>query len=294
MAKVQSRRITVNTKLIALLGMPLGQSVSYLTQNGVYEELGLDYYYFPVEVSQAEDLEALIAGFRKMNFAGFAVTKPYKETILKYLDSVDSAARKMGACNTVVFKGKHLIGYNTDGIGCIRSLQEERRFHVAGKRVFSYGAGGAARAVLFQMAAQGAGKITVAAPDGMARRLSEDINHFYPGLCSEVDMSRREKLAQETGEADLVMNLTGLGMAPHKEETPVNSNWLRPGQLCYDAVYNPGQTRFLREAETAGCQTLNGLGMVVCQGLEQIRLWTGARASADMMYKVLNDSLLAG
>lgn len=291
MTKMQTRRITVDTKLVALLGMPLGQSVSYLTQNSVYEELGLDYYYFPVEVAKEEDLEAVIHGFRKMNFAGCGVTKPYKETIMKYLDEVDSTAGKMGACNTVVMRDGRLVGYNTDGIACVRSLQEEKGFDVAGKRVFSYGAGGAARAVLFEMAAQGAGKITVAALDGMAVRMAEDLNRFYPGLCTGFDMSQKEELARETGEGDLVMNLTGLGMPPHQEETPMDSRWLRPGQLCYDAIYNPKQTRFLREAEEAGCQTLNGLGMVIYQGLEQIKLWTGADASPDIMYQVLNESM---
>ena len=124
----QARRITVDTKLIALLGNPLRQSVSYLTQNQVYEELGLDYCYFPVELPRADQLESVIAGFREMNFAGFAVTKPYKEQVLPYLDRLDSTAEKMGACNTVVVEDGCLVGYNTDGIGCTRSLREERGF----------------------------------------------------------------------------------------------------------------------------------------------------------------------
>lgn len=284
------RYITVNTKLIALLGMPLGQSVSYLTQNQVYDQLGLDYCYFPVELPRPEQLKDVVAGFRQMNMAGFGVTKPYKETILPYLDDLDQTVREVRACNTAVVRDGRLVGYNTDGTGCLRSLQEECGFVPAGKTIFSYGAGGAARAVLFQMAARGAKRIGIAALDGMACRLAQDINAHYPGLCAGYDMSQKEELSFETGKADLVMNLTGLGMEPHLEESPVPPSWFRPGQLCYDAIYNPSQTRFLREAEQAGCRTLNGLGMVIYQGLEQITLWTGVDAPAKLMYQAIRNA----
>ncbi len=285
------RHITVDTKLVALLGYPLKQSVSYLIQNQVYEELGLDYYYFPVELPRKEQLECVIHGFRQMNFAGFAVTKPYKECVLPYLDRLGDTAKKVGACNTVVMRDGQLVGYNTDGVGSVRSLEVERGFCARGKRIFSYGAGGAARAVLFQLASQEAKQITIAALDGMAQRLAEDLNRCYPGLCQGVDMSQRDILVQETAKADLVLNLTGLGMAPHLNETPADSTWLRPGQLCYDAIYNPEKTRFLEDAEAAGCQTLNGLGMVIYQGLAQIELWTGVRADPEIMYHALHTTL---
>lgn len=282
--------ITVTTKLIALLGTPLGQSVSYLMHNRVYEELGLDYRYFPVELQRPEQLESVVAAFRQMNFAGFAVTKPYKETVLQYLDQLDETVERIGACNTVVVREGRLIGYNTDGTGCTRSLREESGFNPRGKEIVSYGAGGAARAVLFQLAAEGAGRITVAALDGMAQRLANDLNRCYPGLCTGLDMSQREELIRETGRASLVMNLTGLGMAPHLDETPAQKDWLHPGQLCYDAIYNPAQTRFLADAQEVGCQTLNGLGMVIYQGLEQIKLWTGIDAPKEPMYQALREA----
>lgn len=282
--------ITVDTKLVALLGTPLGQSISYLTQNQVYRELGMDYFYFPVEVQTPAQLKDVVAGFRHMNFAGLAVTKPYKETIMAYLDEMDGTVAKIGACNTVAVRDGKLIGYNTDGIGCTHSMREERGFEPEGKRVVCYGAGGAARAVLFQLAQEGVGQIVVAALDGMAERLAEDLNSHYPGLCQGMDISCKDVLEPATRQADLVLNLTGLGMGNHLDETPVDKTWLRPGQLCYDAIYNPETTRFLREAEEMGCQTLNGLGMVIYQGLEQIKLWTGVEAPAEIMYKVLDST----
>ena len=136
--------ITVDTKLVVLLGTPLRQSVSYLAQNRVYERLGLDYYYIPVEVKSSDQLRTVVAGLKQMNLGGLAVTKPYKETILQYLDGMDETARQMGACNTVVVRDGAWIGYNTDGMGCARSLKEEQGFDPVGKHIFSYGAGGAA------------------------------------------------------------------------------------------------------------------------------------------------------
>ncbi|GAA6521098.1 shikimate dehydrogenase [Lawsonibacter asaccharolyticus] len=281
--------ITVDTKLVVLLGTPLRQSVSYLAQNRVYERLGLDYYYIPVEVKSSDQLRTVVAGLKQMNLGGLAVTKPYKETILQYLDGMDETARQMGACNTVVVRDGAWIGYNTDGMGCARSLKEEQGFDPVGKHIFSYGAGGAARAVLFQLAAMGAKTIVTAALDGMALRLAEELNQFYPGVCRGLEIGQRDQLARETEKADLVLNLTGLGMAPHLEETPMDCRWLRPGQLCYDAIYQPKQTRFLREAEKMGCRTLNGLGMVIYQGVEQIALWTGREIPSELMYQVLEN-----
>ena len=129
--------ITVDTKLVVLLGTPLRQSVSYLAQNRVYERLGLDYYYIPVEVKSSDQLRTVVAGLKQMNLGGLAVTKPYKETILQYLDGMDETARQMGACNTVVVRDGAWIGYNTDGMGCARSLKEEQGFDPAGKHIFS-------------------------------------------------------------------------------------------------------------------------------------------------------------
>lgn len=180
--------ITVDTKLVVLLGTPLRQSVSYLAQNRVYERLGLDYYYIPVEVKSSDQLRTVVAGLKQMNLGGLAVTKPYKETILQYLDGMDETARQMGACNTVVVRDGAWIGYNTDGMGCARSLKEEQGFDPVGKHIFSYGAGGAARAVLFQLAAMSAKTIVTAALDGMALRLAEELNQFYPGVCRGLEI----------------------------------------------------------------------------------------------------------
>lgn len=285
------RYITVDTKMIALLGMPLRQSASYLLQNRVYEQAGLDYFYLPIEVETPQALSDVLTGIRAMNFAGFAITKPYKETVLQYLDAQDDSVALMGACNTVLIQDGKFIGYNTDGIGCIRSLEQEGRLDIANKTFFSFGAGGAARAVCFELARRGAGQLIIASPFGMCDRLSEEINRHFPSKAIAVDIGETERMYGYIRQADALLNLSGIGMAPHEDETPMERPCFQPHQLCYDAVYQPEKTRFLREAEAVGCQTLNGLGMVIYQGLEQIKLWTGVSAPAQMMFDAFRANL---
>ncbi|HWP52095.1 MAG TPA: shikimate dehydrogenase [Clostridia bacterium] len=285
------RYITVDTKLVGLLGTPLSQSVSYLLQNQVYEQTGINYFYFPIEVAEAQALPDVLTGIRAMNFIGFAITKPYKETILQYLDEQDDSVVQMGACNTVLIREGKLVGYNTDGIGCIRSLEQDGGLKITGKTFFSFGAGGAARAVCFELARHGAKRIVIASPFGMCDRLAEDINRYFPELCIPVDIGETDRMYDYVRHADVLLNLSGIGMTPHEKETPMENPCFQSHQVCYDAVYQPEKTRFLLEAEAARCQTLNGLGMVIYQGLEQIKLWAGVTAPAHIMFDAVKNTL---
>ncbi|BAL00742.1 shikimate dehydrogenase [Oscillibacter valericigenes Sjm18-20] len=282
--------ITVDTKMIGLLGTPLRQSVSYKLQNRVYEQAGLDYFYLPIEVSTEDRLPAVVEGIRAMNFAGFAITKPYKETILKYLDERDDLVTKMGACNTVAVRDGKLIGYNTDGIGCVRSLEVDGGLDIKGKTFFSFGAGGAARAVCFELACRGAKQIVISSASQRCEHLAEDINRLFPGLCVPVRLTDEERMYEYIRQADVLLNMSGIGMAPHLGESPMKKDRFQPHQLCYDAVYDPEKTRFLQDAEAARCRILNGLGMVIYQGLEQIKIWTGVDAPAQIMFDAVRES----
>lgn len=284
--------ITVDTKLVALLGTPLRQSISYLLQNQVYQQMGLDFFYFPMEVEQAEALPDVLAGVRRMNFGGLGVTKPYKEAILPYLDECDEAVRQMGACNTICVKNGRLIGHNTDGVGCVNSLKNEGGLQLSGKRYIIFGAGGAARAVSFALAREGAAEIIFADINEHGQQLAKSLNDFYPNLARSFLVRQTEELAHIVPQMDVVMNMSGLGMAPHEGETPVNSDWLRPNQFCYDAIYEPARSQFLADGEQAGCKTQNGLGMVIYQGLEQIRLWTGMTPEAEIMFRAFQEASL--
>ena len=130
--------ITVDTKLVALIGSPLRQSYSSRIHYRVYKELGLDYAYMPLEIPEKENLGRVLEAIRVMNFAGFGVTKPYKEEIMSYLDEIDELAEQMGACNTVAVTDGKLKGYNTDGVGAITSLELDGGISIGGKTYFSF------------------------------------------------------------------------------------------------------------------------------------------------------------
>ncbi len=278
--------IAANTNMVGLIGMPLGQTFAHRLLNESFQALGLDWFYFPIELPNFDDLPRLLAGLRLMHFGGMAVTKPFKTEILKHLDDIDETARMMGACNTIQITGGKWKGYNTDGVGAIRSLREEYSPDLSGRRYLSFGAGGAARSVCFELAKAGAASILLVDINDGGLRLAEEINNYFPGVASGMlasDAGVRAKVA----EADVLLNLSGIGMQPHLGETPLPKEWIEPRHVCFEAVYNPLKTRFLEEAEQKGCKIINGLGMCMYQGVAQIELWTGVKGSEEPMHKTL-------
>ena len=286
--------VNINTKMITLLGKPLSQSYAARMQNAAYRAAGLNMLYFYTEVEN-DHLGDVINGIRHMNFAGFAVTKPNKVEVLKYVDEVDPLCEKMNASNTVVIKDGKLKAYNTDGIGFFRSLQEEApEIDVKDSVFFCLGAGGAARAICSVLAYNGAKKIYIASRTmSKVQELADDINKNFAPVAEVVDMQNEEEIKAKVAESDVIMNNTGLGMPVSIDKTPIPKEYLRPGQVCFDATYNPSKTRFLIEAEEVGCKIINGLGMSLYQGAAQIELWSGKEAPIEAMRQELLD-ILAG
>lgn len=279
--------ITVDTKMIALLGKPLRQSFSPRMQNEAYEAAGLNYYYFPVEVDN-EHLGDVVNGLKYMNFAGFAVTKPCKIEIMKYLDEIDELAEKMGSCNTVVNNNGKLKGYNTDGDGFVRSLLSETDCKVENSIFFCFGAGGAGRAICSTLAFRGAKKIYIV--DKFAessKSLVEDINIKFTSIAELVDFENLDEINDKVSSANVVINASGIGMYPHLDEVLVSKESLNSSQICFDATYNPLKTKFLMEAESVGCKILNGIGMVINQGAIQYSLWTGLPEPLEIFTKCI-------
>ena len=284
--------ITVKTKLIALLGNPLGQSLSAPMQNAAFRSAGLDYEYFPLE-TEGEALAHVVDGIRHMNFAGFGVTKPNKVAVLEYLDELDEFAHKMGAVNTVVKdeNGK-LKGYNTDGEGFQRSLAEHYKKPLSESTFVCLGAGGAARAICCSLAFNGAGKIIVSSMfDWESEQLVQDINSRFAPVASMVPWGDQQALFAASEPADMILNTTGVGMGAHVGESPVDKEIFRPGMMAFDAAYNPSVTRFLADAAEQGCETFNGLGMLLYQGTAQFEIWTGKPAPVELMRKTLQENI---
>jgi shikimate dehydrogenase len=280
--------VDINTKMITLLGKPLSQSYAARMQNAAYRAIRLNMLYFYTEVEN-DHLGDVIKGIRHMNFAGFAVTKPNKEEVLKYVDEMDPLCEKMNASNTVVIKDGKLIAYNTDGTGFLRAFQEETpECELAETTFFCLGAGGSARAICSVLAYNGAKKIYIGSRTiSKAELLAKDINEKFSPIAEVVDLNDAECLKTKITESDVVMNNTGIGMATTSDKNPLDKEYLKPGQVCFDAIYNPSKTRFLMEAEQMGCKVMNGLGMSLYQGAEQIKLWSGETAPIEVMRQEL-------
>ena len=281
--------ITGKTKLLGVIGAPIGHSLSPIIQNAALHAAGLDYVYAALPVRPAA-LVSAVYGLRDAGLAGFNVTIPFKTEILSLMDALSEDARRIRAINTVVIEEDgSLVGHNTDVTGFLAGLTEHG-ISPAGKRVVLIGAGGAARAALWGLlrsnvssvafgvrnAAKGAALAADFATDGDVRAVCFDDPAFAAALHS----------------ADIVVQTTPMGMTPHTEEMPpVDMAALHPSAVVYDLIYTPAETRFLREARALGCETINGETMLVAQGAEAFHLWTGVCPDMELMKNVLREEL---
>lgn len=274
--------VSVDTRIAALIGWPLGHSASPRMHNGAYAAMGLDAIYLPVSVEPG-DMAAVVGAMAAMGYMGCNVTIPYKVKIMELLDELDPSAAGAGAVNTVLFKGDRRIGYNTDGTGFVRALRERAGFEPQGKRCLIVGAGGAARGVASALAAAGCEKFYIANRTAeKAGRLAADLNSRRCGLAEAAALDGRNiRLALDS--VDFVVNTTSLGMWPDIDAAALDAALLQPRHLVCDVVYNPRETRLLREASSRGCRTLDGLWMLVYQGAEAVRIWTGEEPPVDTM-----------
>ncbi len=272
------------TKLIAFLGTPLSQSISYQMQNRAYEELNVSFHYLLME-TDADEMGTQISHIRKdEQFVGFAITKPGKEEAISFVDELDPLAENIGSINTVVrLKNGKWRGYNTDGYGALCSLREEG-IDPQGKIFFLWGAGGTGKSVAFALAQGGAKTIYLCSRSEQCCSLAKDLNQkFGRDLAKPIRQREEQEVIRAVAQSEVLMNLTGLGMRGHEKETVIDAQYIRTDQVCFDATYNPMQTRFLREATEKGCKTINGLGMLVHQGARQVEIWTGKQAPLTVM-----------
>ena len=271
--------ITGNTRLTALLGSPVAHSISPLMHNEAFQLLDLDYTYLCFEVNE-ETLPAAVDGLKACGIRGFNLTMPNKNKIVELLDELSPAARLIGAVNTVVNDDGHLTGYNTDGVGYMQAVKDAG-YDITGKTITIMGAGGAATAICAQAALDGVEKIHIFAREtsrfwDRTQKLAENINSTLP--CKAVLHENKDTaaLAQAISESALLLNATSVGMAPNTEGTIIEDTSLyHPDLIVSDVIYNPRETRFLKEAREAGCRTFNGMYMLLYQGAEAFRLWTG-------------------
>ncbi|MEI6875541.1 MAG: shikimate dehydrogenase [Spirochaetota bacterium] len=283
--------ISGETRLVALLGDPVTHSLSPRMHNTAFSHLGLKYVYLAFRANEAE-LPAAVAALRALNAKGFNCTMPLKKAIVSLLDDMSPAARMTGSVNTVTIEDGRLIGHNTDGKGHIRDLRDHG-VEVRGKRILIAGAGGAARGLCVQLALDGAAEIVIANRTlEKAQAIRDLIAANVPGCKVEAIELDEPRLGPRIAEADIFTNTTPLGMHPHEEGCVISSSAaLRPSLVMTDLVYIPKKTVFLEFAEKAGCTAVNGTGMLLWQGAEAFRIWTGQEMPVSLVkQKVFPDT----
>ncbi len=273
---------TVNTKFIVLLGNPLSHSVSPPMHNAVFEKLGMDCCYIPVEVNN-ENLGKVFQGLSRMNVLGCNVTIPHKVAIMDYLDELDPLAKTIGAVNTIKIENGSSTGYNTDGEGFLKSLTEGGLGSVTEKRFFIQGCGGAARAVAMTLAAHNAKRIYLAnRTEKKAEQLADEIN-LNISSCSEVIDNDPASRKTAIRASDVLINTTSVGMHPHENASPIEKEYITADHMVADIVYNPLKTKLLQDAEAQGAKTVGGPGMLIYQGAAAFRIFTGVEPLVDVM-----------
>ena len=268
--------IDAQTELYGVIGNPVRHSLSPAIHNGAFTRLGWNAVYLAFEV---KNIEEALRGARGLGVKGLSVTVPFKTEVIPFLDKVERLAAKIGAVNTIAHRGEKLIGYNTDWVGALEALEE--RIHLKGKRIVLLGAGGAARAIGFGLRKRDYPVTVVNRSKERGEALSKELRCAYLPLSSLARMKAGEL------EAEIVINATSLGMYPREKETPIPKELLKEGMVVMDIVYQPLRTRFLREAEGKGCVTIEGLEMLIRQGMAQFEIWTGRRLEIGQIKKDL-------
>lgn len=278
---------TVNTKLFGLMGNPLGQSAAPFMHNSVYQKMGIDALYIPIEMEMV-DLGSAIGNMEKLNFAGSGVTMPFKTQAHKYLGGLADSAKHTEVVNTIVIdKDGKKIGHNTDGTGFVLALEDQLGLDISEHSYLMLGSGGAAIAISCALAARGAKKIRslcIAQDYFCAETLFNRVDKNFPGVCEIAEMTERT-IKEGLDEFDVLIHATKVGMYPNTGEMLFDPDLLKPGHIVADVVYVPVDTKLLQEAAKRGCRTLSGLWMNVNQAAEQMRLWLGIEPPLDFMYE---------
>lgn len=272
------KQITGHTRLTGLLGSPVAHSISPMMHNEAFEQLGLDYVYLAFDVG-TDRLEAAVEGLRALNVRGFNLTMPDKNLMCTLCDKLSPAAEISGAVNTVVNDGGVFTGYTTDGIGYMQAAKDAGH-DLIGKKMTLMGAGGAATAILVQAALDGLSEISVfSIHDAFfprAKKIIGQLNERTKCRVRLYDFDDESILRREIGESDILTNGTSVGMAPNTDRSIITDpSMFHKDLVVSDVIYNPRETLLLRTAREAGCRTFNGLYMLMYQGAESFRLWTG-------------------
>ena len=278
--------ITGSTNIVGLIGNPVEHSFSPQMHNAAFKALNLDYAYVAFDVNPA-NLKTAVSGAKSLNIKGFNVTIPHKINVINYLNTLDDIAKLIGAVNTIDFK--NLKGYNTDGIGAIKAIEEIDS--VKNKNIVIAGAGGASRAISFYLAKYGADKITILNRNiDKAKNLANDI--LNSNLIEDIKTDSISQINDYLNDSDILINTTPVGMSPNINDKPIaTADNMHDDLIVFDAVYNPNETVLLKEAIKANAKPVYGIKMLLYQGAESFKIWTGQNPPIDVMEEILIKTL---
>ncbi|MEE3490780.1 shikimate dehydrogenase [uncultured Methanobrevibacter sp.] len=278
--------ITGSTNIVALIGHPVEHSFSPPMHNAAFQKLDMDWAYVAFDVNP-NNLKSAVEGAKALNIKGFNVTIPHKIDVMEFLDEIDEVADLIGAVNTIDFKS--MKGYNTDGIGAVKAIEEVTP--IKNRNVVVAGAGGASRAISFYIAKYGAESLTILNRNvEKAQNLAGDV--MDSGLIGEVKSDSISKIGDYVDEADILVDTTPIGMHPHVNDAAiVEAGQMHEDLVVFDAVYNPNETVLIKEALKAGAKPVYGIKMLLYQGAESFEIWTGKKAPVDEMERALRQTL---
>lgn len=274
---------------VGIFGYPIAHSISPVFQQAAFTDLGIRATYESWLVS-SDQLEGKINSLRHSDYFGVNVTIPHKVQSINYVDEVDLWAQKVGSINTIVNRRGKLFGFNTDGYGFLKALQVEANYHPKEKNVLVIGAGGAARAAVHALVEEGADVVIANRTIEKAFGIANEFENEH--LVQVVDRSGKY-FQRALDNASLIVNCTPMGMkgGQFQNDSPLDSSQIRENVLVYDMVYNPIFTPFLKQAKISGAETISGLSMLVFQGAESFKLWTGKTPSISVMLKAASEAL---
>lgn len=268
-------QVDSHTRLFGVIGDPVSHSLSPAMHNTAFEKTGFNGVYLAFQI---KDVQAALSGMRSMGIRGFSVTIPHKISVMAQIDAIDEMARNIGAVNTIVNDNGTLRGSNTDCLGAINALKEKTP--IVDKKVVLIGAGGAARAIAYGIKAEKGDLTIVNILEEEGRTLSKELSvpYFHLSSFSSLDY-------------DILINATPVGMSPDTDAMPIPLENLKEDRVVMDIVYNPIQTKLLKEAAQKGNQIVDGVAMFVYQGVAQFELWTGLDAPVNLMREVVLKAL---
>ena len=271
-------------ELVGVFGDPVDGNPTGVMEEAAFEACGLNYRYLTLKVTK-DDFDDAMKAIHAFHMKGMNLTMPHKITVLPYLDELSEAAGIIGAVNTIVVKDGKLFGENTDGKGFVQALKNNG-VSPEGKKVVILGAGGAAKAIAVECALAGALAVTVInRTKERAEELAEVLNKNTKAAAKGMEWEKNQKIPADT---DILINATSIGLIPDSDQKPdIDYGTITEGMVVSDVVFNPVETLFLKEAAAHGAKTVNGLGMLACQGALNFTLWTGEEAPLSIMEETL-------